>query len=89
MPWVDIDYARSVVRQMYSGDRWRSRVRHMSDDQIFAIYYKHEEDRIKKHHDVKADNTQKPKACEPAKPLFTPYQGEQATLTDILIQAEL
>lgn len=37
MPWVDIDYARAVVRQMYSGDRWRSRVRHMPDDQILAI----------------------------------------------------
>ena len=48
MPWVDINYARSVVKQMYPADAWRRRVRNMPDDQVLAIYYKHESDRYSK-----------------------------------------
>lgn len=89
MPWVDIDYARSVVRQMYPNDRWCHRVRCMSDEQILAIYYKHEENRTAKRPIEKTDDTQKPTPCVKPKTIFTPYQGEQLAFTDILNQAEV
>ena len=87
MPWVDIDYARSVVKQMYASDNWRIRVRSMSDEQVLAIYYKHEEMREAKRPRTIVSSEQKPQTCEKPKSLFAPYAGEQLSLDDILNQA--
>lgn len=60
MAWVDIDYARSIVKQMYASDTWRSRVRGMSDDQVLAIYYRYEE-KIEREKAMKAYSAHKDK----------------------------
>lgn len=79
MAWVDIDYARSVVKQMYPGDKWRSRVRGMSDIQVLAIYYKCEEKRKNKViHAAMVDAVK-----EPERNLFTPDYAEQLSLGGI------
>lgn len=36
----DIETMREYVRKMYVGDRWRRRVRKMTDSQVVAIYTK-------------------------------------------------
>lgn len=92
MPWVDIDYARSVVNQMYPGDKWHSRVRIMSDAQVLAIYNTHIEKIEQQKQIPKAANSVKEEPIENAtepKRVFTPDRGEQLSLTDILNQAEL
>ena len=80
MSWVDIDYARSVVKQMYPNDKWRRRVRRMSDDQVLAIYYKHESDRHAKKVIHKSDEPVVPTTEQVEQILFTPDIGEQLSL---------
>lgn len=88
MPWVDIDYARSVVKQMYPSDKWRSRVRDMSDDQVLAIYYRYEEN-IARAKAQKAYSAHKEKEAmvdavkEPEHDLFVPDYAEQLSLGGI------
>lgn len=77
MAWVDIDYARSVVKQMYPHDKWRRRVKAMPDEQILAIYYKHESDRHAKKVAHKHDEPVVPTAEQVEQMLFTPDVGEQ------------
>lgn len=89
MPWVDINYACSVVEQMYPSDKWRSRVRGMSDGQVLAIYYKYKEvlDRLKA---KKAYSVPKEKEAmvdavkEPERNSFNPDYGEQLSLGAVL-----
>lgn len=88
MAWVDIDYARSVVKQMYPSDKWRSRVRGMSDKQVLAIYYGREEnlDKLKA---KKAYSVHKEKEAmidsikESEQNHFTPDYAEQLSLGGI------
>lgn len=88
MAWVDIDYARSVVKQMYPNGTWRSRVRGMSDGQVLAIYYKHEEN-TDKLRAQKAYSVHKGKAAmvdavkEPERTSFSPDYAEQLSLGGI------
>ena len=80
MAWVDIDYARSVVKQMYPSDTWRRRVRGMSDDQVLAIYYKHERDRIRNKKTPCGEKAHTLSVDEMPKHDFAPYipdEGEQ------------
>lgn len=77
MSWVDVDYARSVVKQMYPSDKWRRRVKAMPDEQILAIYYKHESDRHAKKVTCRSDVPIIPTAEQVEQMLFTPDVGEQ------------
>lgn len=79
MSWVDIDYACSVVKQMYPSDTWRRRVRSMSDDQVLAIYYKYEEDRRK----TKCTTVTHQEVAQPTIQSFVPDEGEQLILAAI------
>lgn len=36
----DINAMRQYVSDLYSGPRWKHRVRHMSDAQVVAIYFR-------------------------------------------------
>lgn len=80
MAWVDIDYARSVVKQMYPHEKWRSRVRNMSDQQILAIYYKHESDYHAKKVTCRKDITVVPTKEQIETLLYSQDVGEQLTL---------
>lgn len=85
MSWVDADYARSVVKQMYPYDKWRRRVRNMSDEQILAIYYKHEESRVRnRKKTVSGEQSHTLSVKEMPKHDFAPYipdEGEQRSLS--------
>lgn len=76
MPWLDIEYARSVVKQMYPSDGWRRRVNKMPDTQILAIYYKHEDERIKKKYKVSTDLSPV-EVTSAEQTMFVPDKGEQ------------
>lgn len=39
----DIDVMRQEVTAMYPGDKWKRRVKKMPDDQVTAIYLKHQQ----------------------------------------------
>lgn len=82
MAWVDANYARSVVKQMYPNDTWRRRVRGMSDEQVIAIYYRWEEDREERKYKKSAEST----ACNAdtvVKNRFTPIYAEQLIMEGI------
>lgn len=86
MSWVDVDYARSVVKQMYPYDKWRRRVRNMSDEQVLAIYYKHEESRVRNRTKTvsSGEQTHTLSVKEIPKHDFAPYildEGEQLSLS--------
>ena len=83
MAWVDIDYARSFVKQMYPSDKWRRRVRNMPDDQVLAIYYKHESDRHAKKITCKPDIPVVPTAEQVNQMGFIPDEAEQLSLIGI------
>lgn len=83
MAWVDIDYARSVVKQMYPSDTWRRRVRNMPDDQVLAIYYKHESDRHAKKVICKSDIPVIPTTEEVKQISFTKDEAYQLSLIGI------
>ena len=83
MPWVDVDYARSVVKQMYPADTWRRRVRGMSDEQVLAIYYRHEEDRAKKRFSASIGSKRSIENHETPSTPFTSDEGEQLILAGI------
>ena len=83
MAWVNIDYARSFVKQMYPSDKWRRRVRNMPDDQILAIYYKHESDRHAKKVTCKSDVPVVPTTEQVKQMGFIQDEAEQLSLIGV------
>lgn len=82
MAWVDANYARSVVKQIYPNDTWRRRVRGMSDEQVLAIYYKYEEKKaysVRKEKAVTVDTVK-----EPVRESFISDYAEQLSFVGVL-----
>lgn len=67
-------YMYRTVMNMYDGEKWRWRVRNMSDNQIMAIFYKHLERREAAKNVKKRTETVKKTISTPVEPEFTPKQ---------------
>lgn len=70
---ISVDDARFLISQVYRGDKWKYKVKHMTDQQVIAIYFSFCE---------KGKFNKKPK--QPEKLNFNPikiepddYSGEQ------------
>lgn len=48
---TDDDRKRAYVSELYSGPNWKRRVKGMRDDQVVAIYLKHQKDGEPPEHD--------------------------------------
>ena len=36
---ISVDDARFLISQVYRGDKWKYKVKHMTDQQVIAIYF--------------------------------------------------
>lgn len=49
------DYKRAFVANLYPGPHWKNRVAQMSDEQVYAIWIKYQEDPPKKDNNKRDD----------------------------------
>lgn len=78
MTYPHIDVMRRDISKMYSSDAWKQRVKHMPDNQVFAIWNKFcEEGRFKNEPEVRTSRT-----CESITPsrktIHTPEEIKRA-----------
>ena len=70
---------RQYVSNLYSGPKWKKRVEKMRDDQVAAIYFDHQSDGTRPHHDEDTVVYEESPVLEEIKPdlgFLNPHMGE-------------